>query len=166
MASLGRGFYGGATGTHRHKHTHRGTDLPAVRAGPERRRVDEAATVIDTNARLEAFGFPPTVAAVRLVRRSTSWRMTRVALSLFIGWGMMPVLLIIPPHIPWGAAAFIGGGYFAWRFAHERVTLLSLDGPCPRCGARIHLEKHRPLKEPLTIDCGSCGQGTMVELQG
>jgi hypothetical protein len=120
----------------------------------------------DTTARLDVFGFPPTGAGVRLAPRSTSWRMTRVALSLFIGWGLVPVVALIPPHIPWGAAALIGGGYFAWRFAHERVTVLSIDGACPRCGARIHLEKDRPLKDPHTIECPSCGQGAIVELRG
>jgi hypothetical protein len=90
--------------------------------------------------------------------------MTRVALSLFIGWGLTPLLLLVPPHIPWGAAAFGGGAWFAWRFANEHVTLAALDGTCPRCGAPIALEKRRPLKDPHAIDCGSCGQGAIVEL--
>jgi hypothetical protein len=115
-------------------------------------------------ARLEAFGFTASPATVRVVRRSTSWRMTRALLSLFLGWGLAPVVALIPPHIPWAAGAIIGGGWFAWRFSRERVTLLDYEGACPRCGERVHSEGGVPVTASHAVHCPSCGQGLMLEI--
>jgi hypothetical protein len=116
-------------------------------------------------ARFDAFGFEPTPVHVRLVKRSTSWRMTRALLSLFVGWGLAPVVALLPPHIPWAAGSIIAGCYFAWRFSRERVTLLTYAGACPRCGNEVAAEPRAPLASSQSVHCGSCGQGLVLEIE-
>jgi hypothetical protein len=91
--------------------------------------------------------------------------MTRSLLSLFIGVGLTPVVLLIPPHVPWALATLLGGAFFARRFARERTTLLGFDASCPKCGARVHSEKHRPLEQPHPMHCPGCGQGLLLEIR-
>ena len=121
-------------------------------------------TLAKPTARLEAFGLAPTPASVRLVARPSSWRMTRALLALFIGLGLTPLVALVPPHLPWAVAAFFGGLYTAWRYSRERVTLLSYDGVCPRCDARVHSERACPFAEPFGVHCSRCGTVLILDI--
>lgn len=128
--------------------------------------LNEATHTLKPPAWLDAFGYPSTPVAVTLLPRPVSWRMTRSLLSLLVGWGMIPVVALIPPHAPWAILAFFGGAFFAQRFARERVTLLDMAGPCPRCQKPLQTRRPAMFREPYSIDCGHCGQGLLLRVEG
>ncbi|MGH7505755.1 MAG: hypothetical protein ACRELX_08890, partial [Longimicrobiales bacterium] len=72
----------------------------------------QTSEMTEVEGRLEAFGFADARADLVLIERPASWRMTRALLSLLIGWGLIPVVIFIPPHFPWVIGGFVGGIYF------------------------------------------------------
>lgn len=103
-----------------------------------------------------------------MVPRSTGWRLGHVGMAILIGWGLIPLVMWVPPHIPWILGAFSVGLYFAIRFARERYTLLELEGICPSCSTPQRIAKPLRLGIPHRIHCPSCQQQLLlrVELQG
>jgi hypothetical protein len=91
--------------------------------------------------------------------------MTRALLALLVGVGFAPLVFFIPPHFPWVIGSVLGGVYFARRFSRERFTLVSIDGPCARCGTAVRQEPRTTLKEPHTLYCASCGQELLLRLE-
>lgn len=121
--------------------------------------------VLERTGRIEAFGFTPTEAQLRVIPRSTSWRMTRAMLSAAIGLGAAPVVFILPPHVPWALGAAGLGIFFAVRFAREHQTLVSLTGTCPKCGAAVTQDRPAPVRFPHHMSCPACLQGLEVHVQ-
>lgn len=116
----------------------------------------------ERNGRLEAFGFEPTNARMKVIDRSTSWRMTRSILSAVVGLGAAPVVFLVPPHVPWALASLGAGVFFARRFAIERVTLVEIEGTCPKCGAAVRVDKPVAMREPHEMSCPACMQGLLL----
>ena len=119
---------------------------------------------INPPARLSCFGAAPTPARAELVERPASWRTTRALLALGIGVGIAPLAAIVPPHLPWAAAALIGGGVIARNRWREHYTLLSLAGTCPRCAGTIEQQPQRRLAAVPTVTCGHCGETVLLEV--
>jgi len=126
---------------------------------------EERSELIRVRGLLEAFGFASTETSVTVIARPASWRMTRAILTLLVAWGMAPLVFFIPPHFPWAIAALLGGVYFARRFSMERFTLVSLDGPCARCGTPVRQEPRTRLKRPHTLYCPACGQELLLRVE-
>lgn len=122
--------------------------------------------MIETTGRIEAFGYEATTADVKLIPRTTSWRMTRALLSLAVGLGAAPIVFFVPPHVPWVLGAVGLGGFFARRFAMERRTLVSLAGKCPKCGNDLTIAKHVALRDPHEIACPQCMHGLLLRVEG
>ena len=118
--------------------------------------------MIERNGRLEAFGFEPTTAHMKVIERPTSWRMSRSLLSAAVGLGAAPVVFLVPPHVPWALASLGAGVFFARRFAIEKVTLVEMHGTCPKCGAAVAVEKPVPMRQPHEISCPECLQGLLL----
>lgn len=119
----------------------------------------------DVGARLELFGFAPTVARAEVLDRSTSWRATRALLAGGIGVGAAPAVFFLPLHFPWPVLSVGIGFYVARSRWTERHTLLSVSGPCPACGADVRLEKPVRLEEPHVLHCGGCGRPVAMHLR-
>lgn len=107
-------------------------------------------------ARIELFGFESTPADVAVVPRTPGWRASRALLYLAVSWALVPVVGLVPPHIPWAATAFIAGIVLAVRKATESHTLVSLQGTCPKCGAAQTIDKPTKLKQPHALTCPEC----------
>lgn len=124
---------------------------------------EAAAARVRLQGRVEAFGFPTSVASIDAIARPASWRATRALLAAGIGLGVAPVAAIIPPHIPWALGALIGGAVVARRRATERHTLRSLDAKCPRCGSALSTEPGR-LTATRALQCAACGLDSIMHV--
>ncbi len=116
-------------------------------------------------AQITLFGFEPTTADVAVVRRSRGWRWRHALLALGLCWVLVPVVIFIPPHIPWAAGAFILGIVLAYRRATEEYTLTHLEGTCPKCGHAQTLEKPTKLKRPHPLSCGGCHNDLQLRVE-
>ena len=124
----------------------------------------EETRIVEPPARLTLFGFPATAARVRVAARSRSWRVTR---TLFVGLGTLgitPLVALVPPHVPWAALSLGIGGVLAYRRLRERTTLLSMDGPCPRCGEAQTLPAPVPLAARHRFPCHACHHDLELEV--
>jgi hypothetical protein len=115
-------------------------------------------------AEIELFGFRPTAARVRVVHRSSGWRLGHAALYLLLCWGAILLVMWVPPHIPWALAAFLLGIFFAVKYIRERYTLLELDGTCPRCAAPVRQDQPGRLGLPHRLYCSNCHQPLLLRV--
>jgi hypothetical protein len=116
-------------------------------------------------ARLDIFGFQPTPADVRVIPRARSWRTSRALGSLALCWCIMPIVGLIPPHIPWVLGAFIAGIYLAHKYWTEQFTLVSMRGTCPKCGNTLAIDKVQKLKTPHPITCNRCQHQVLLYVE-
>ncbi len=108
------------------------------------------------------FGFPDREARVHVAARSGGWRAGHALLWLGLCWALVPIVVFIPPHVPWAAGAFLTGIYMAHRKATEAYTLLDLHGECPKCGAPQVIESAVKLKRPHPLTCERCHQDLLL----
>jgi hypothetical protein len=59
--------------------------------------------------------------------------------------------------------AFVGL-LFAFLHARERRTLLSLRGPCPKCGVEQYFREVGRMGSPHKVTCASCRWDVFVEV--
>lgn len=117
-------------------------------------------------ARLTVFGSEPAQARAWIQPRSDRWRVLGA-----VKWGLgglvgAPLVVLIPPHVPWALGALGAGGLMAWRRLTERITLVRVSGTCPRCQGRIALEKPSRLRNPHMLSCEGCQHEVTLSLQG
>ncbi len=98
----------------------------------------------------------PAPARVELVYRSLGVRALRSSLWLVLCWGSIPLLLVVPPHYPWVAIAFLGGIYLCYRSWIGRYAVRSFAGICPRCGSALSLGREKTIDLPHTLTCYRC----------
>lgn len=94
-------------------------------------------------------------ARARVIERSAAWR-RRAALMQLGWWLLVPIVFWIPPHLPWVVAVLVIGGYRAMGRWREHRTLVSLYGPCPRCGTAQDFPELGRMTQPHTVHCASC----------
>jgi hypothetical protein len=130
-------------------------------SGTDTRGMD---ATIQPPARLALFGFPATPALVRVVPRPRAWRLTHGLLALMGCWVLMPVVVFVPPHVPWVLGAFFTGVYLARRRFTEHYTIQRMEGTCPKCGAVRLITKPTRLSSPLSLSCPQCHQDINLEV--
>lgn len=101
------------------------------------------------------FGFPSTKAILSVIPRPKAWRASGAALRMGIGVVVAAMMAIIPPHAPWILGALAVGAIMARRRWVERYTLKSVEGTCPKCGARLNVSSSR-LRRPHPVSCEAC----------
>lgn len=105
---------------------------------------------------LTVFGYPSTQAHLEVRARSLRWRGLRGAFFLGGGLVLAPLVGLLPPHVPWVVATLGLGGFLGLRKWRERYTIVSLQGPCPRCGGAMTLPSSTPLRPVLSVPCDEC----------
>lgn len=98
----------------------------------------------------------PAPAQVELVYRPVAGRLARTLLALVCCWGVIPLVIWVPPHYPWAALAFVAGLYLAHRQWIGRYRVSYFAGICPRCGHAVSLGLDRCISLPHTLTCYSC----------
>ena len=107
-------------------------------------------------ARLALPGHAPTPAEVQVRPRPRKQRMTRALTLLVVFWALVPLVFLIPPHLPWALGAFAAGIYFALRSWRGEFVLDAFSGACPRCGEPLSIAPVTLVKIPHTVTCYHC----------
>jgi hypothetical protein len=107
-------------------------------------------------ARLVLAGHAPTPAQVQVRPRPRKQRMVRALTLLVVFWALVPLVFLIPPHLPWALGAFAAGIYFALRSLRGEYVVDAFSGACPRCGEPLKVAPGTLVKLPYTVTCYSC----------
>lgn len=107
-------------------------------------------------AHLTLRAHPTAPARVELLRRSWPNRLLRSFLWIAGCWGVIPLLLWVPPHYPWIVGSFCAGLFFGHRSWTGRYRVGSFAGICPRCGNPLSLGIDRVIDLPHTLTCFNC----------
>lgn len=109
----------------------------------------------ETDAQITLFGFDASPAKAKILHRSRAWRVGGAARTLGIFVLVAPFAAIFPPHAVWPIGALLTGSLLARRRFIERVTLVSLDGRCPKCSKAFAIKSTR-LRMPHPLPCDAC----------
>lgn len=101
-------------------------------------------------------GHRPAPARVELVYRPTGGRMARALACLLFFWGILPLVVWIPPHYPWALGSFAAGAYLAHRAWTGRFRVRAFAGICPRCERELSLPPGTGISLPHTLTCYAC----------
>lgn len=101
-------------------------------------------------------GHHPAPARVELVYRPTSWRLVRTLACVVFFWGIIPLVVWIPPHYPWVLGSLAAGAYLAHRAWMGRFRVRAFAGICPRCEQELSLPPGSGISLPHTLTCYSC----------
>lgn len=107
----------------------------------------------------------PAPARVELVYLPLPGRLLRAALCVGVFWGIIPLLIWVPPHYPWVVAAFITGLYLAYRQWTGRYQVGAFAGLCPRCGGALSLGIDHTIDLPHTLTCFHCHFEPQLEVR-
>ena len=111
--------------------------------------------VQEVPARLVFAGGEWSQARARVIERTAAWRRSSALMQL--GWWLLaPVVFWLPPHIPWVLLVLGIGGYRALNRYREYRTLVSLRGPCPKCGTEQEFGELGRMRQPHVVHCASC----------
>ncbi len=114
-----------------------------------------APQIPEVPARLVFAGGEWSEARARVIERTPRWRRTSALTQLGL-WLLAPVVFWIPPHIPWVLLVLGVGAVRALNRFREHRTLVSLRGPCPRCGTEQEFGETGRMKQPHTVHCTNC----------
>jgi|1186.fasta_scaffold74596_2 hypothetical protein len=120
-------------------------------------------SVPEVPARLVFMGGKATEGRARVVERSKAWRRSQVMKDLALLL-LIPVVVFIPPHIPWPLIVIGVAGMRAFNHSREHRTLLSLRGPCPKCGTDQEYKELGRMGNPHKVTCASCRWDVFVEV--
>lgn len=121
------------------------------------------ASVPEVPARLVFMGGTATEARARVVERSKAWRRSQVMKDLALLL-LMPVVVFIPPHVPWPLVVLAVALMRAFNHSREHRTLLSLRGPCPKCGTDQEYKELGRMGNPHKVTCASCRWDLFVDV--
>jgi hypothetical protein len=111
--------------------------------------------VPEVPARLVFAGGEWSEARARVIERTARWRRSGAMMQLAI-WLLIPVVVWIPPHFPWVLLVLGVGAMRALNRFREHRTLVSLRGPCPKCGTEQEFGELGRMKQPHTVHCAHC----------
>lgn len=101
-------------------------------------------------------GHRPAPARAELVYQPAGRRTARALAALLLFWGILPVVVWIPPHYPWALGAFVAGAYLAHRAWVGRFRVRAFAGSCPRCERALSLAPGTGISLPHTLTCYAC----------
>jgi hypothetical protein len=122
-----------------------------------------ASEVPEVPARLVFMGGKATEGRARVVERSRAWRRSQVTKDLALLL-LIPVVVFIPPHFPWPIVVLAVAFLRAFNHSREHRTLLSLRGPCPKCGTEQEYRELGRMGNPHKVTCASCRWDVFVEV--
>jgi hypothetical protein len=122
-----------------------------------------ASSVPEVPARLVFMGGKASEGRARVVERSRAWRRSQVMKDLALLL-LVPVVVFIPPHIPWPLIVIAVAAMRAFNHSREHRTLLSLRGPCPKCGTDQEYRELGRMGNPHKVTCASCRWDVFVEV--
>ncbi|MEJ2186118.1 MAG: hypothetical protein P8Z36_09295 [Gemmatimonadota bacterium] len=118
------------------------------------------------NASLILPGRPTGTARAQLTHRTLQQRALQ-GLGAWLGfWALAPLVMFVPPHLPWVLAALVLGLYFGIRYWRGEYVVRSFDGTCPNCGKPVELKTGSHIRMPYTIDCFNCHRSARLVLDG
>jgi hypothetical protein len=91
-------------------------------------------------------------------------RTTSGLIALLGFWLLIPVVVFIPPHIPWALLAFGSGIYFGYRKWIGEYFVHRFSGSCPRCGSQLSIKPGSLIRNPHSMDCFNCHHKPLLEL--
>ncbi|MBV9772313.1 MAG: hypothetical protein JO040_00080 [Gemmatimonadetes bacterium] len=95
-------------------------------------------------------------ARAELVYLPASWRLPRAMGALLFFWGILPLVVWVPPHYPWVLACFATGLYLAYSYWTGRYRVRAFTGSCPRCERELSLAPGSRIALPHTLTCFAC----------
>lgn len=120
--------------------------------------------VAEVPVQLRFSGMDPAPGYARIAERSSRWRTVGALRQLALWWGLMLLVVWIPPHLPWALISFTVGAIRAYRRYNEQRTLVSLRGVCPKCANEQEFAGGVPLKNAQTVTCAACQWELKVDL--
>jgi hypothetical protein len=115
-------------------------------------------------ARLALVFHAPTIARLEVVYQPVWGRLVRAFLGWLLCWGVLPILVWVPPHYPWVLAAFVAGIYLPIRIWNGKYLVRSFAGFCPRCGRSLELGRGSKINLPHTLTCFGCHFEPVLEV--
>jgi hypothetical protein len=109
-------------------------------------------------------GHPPTGATFQYEHRSRKKRLTSSLTALLGFWLLIPVVALVPPHIPWALLAFVSGMYFGYRRWIGEYKVRAFSAPCPRCNSPLAIKTGSLIRLPNSMDCFSCHHNPILDL--
>jgi hypothetical protein len=122
-----------------------------------------ASAVPEVPARLVFMGGKAAEGRARVVERSKAWRRSQTMKDLALLL-LIPIVVFIPPHFPWVLIVLFVAGMRAFNHSREHRTLLSLRGPCPKCGAEQEFKELGRMGSPHKVTCAHCRWDVFVEV--
>src|SRR3954469_8758170 len=123
----------------------------------------ELSAVPEVPARLVFLGGAGTGALARVVERSKAWRRSQIMKDLALLL-LIPLVVFIPPHFPWPIIVLFVALMRAFNHSREHRTLLSLTGPCPKCGTEQSYRELGRMGNPHKVTCASCRWDLQVDV--
>lgn len=109
--------------------------------------------------------YHPAPARVELVYLPTPGRLLRALLCLGVFWGIIPLLIWVPPHYPWVVGSFFAGIYLCYRQWTGRYRVRAFAGICPRCARPLSLGIDHTIDLPHTLTCYHCHFEPQLEVR-
>ncbi len=113
--------------------------------------------------RLFLFGHAPQPAVLVVERRPEGQRLKRAAVRLVLCWLAIPVVGLVPPHVPWVLIALVAGPYLARREWIGDYVVQRFDGRCPSCHAPLELAAGSNVRLPTALHCPGCRRQVRLE---
>lgn len=111
----------------------------------------------ETRVQLEVPGKPSTQGLAKVQPRTMGERVARAVKLWAIFFACAVPTVIFPPHVIIPTAVLITGTVLSILRFKETESLLSLDAPCPTCGATGKLKGSGQVKDGRQIHCEACG---------
>jgi hypothetical protein len=124
---------------------------------------DANLAVPEVPARLSFMGGQSSVGRARVLERSAAWRRSQVLKDLALLL-LIPVVVFIPPHFPWPLVVLAVSLLRAFNHSREQRTLLSLSGPCPKCGTEQSYRELGRMGSPHKVTCAACRWDLQVDV--
>ena len=118
----------------------------------------------DDAVTLHVPGSPSAPASARFRPRSARERALRALGAVALFWIPIPVVFLVPPHLPWALLAFGLGLFFGlrqWRGTH---VVEHFGGRCPHCGEALELEEGSKVRMPLRLTCYGCHREAVLRM--
>jgi hypothetical protein len=75
-----------------------------------------------------------------------------------------PLVVLVPPHIPWAVGAVVVGLYMAYRRWTGEFIVHALEATCPSCGSPLTMKPDQFVRLPHTVPCFNCHQEPELQL--